>query len=149
LGAAVVTEHALSFSLVRARGFFLESARAGSADDHAFCCRDVIGFDEALVASEDPYAETPARLALVGLDDSATAWVAGWAEDVEQVRRRITIRRGDGAEITMVATLATYGPSVPVSLSVESIRVQRTRSILRSGVHPRAEVEAALGLRHD
>jgi hypothetical protein len=109
-------------------------------------CRDVIGFDEAIVAAEDPYAETPARIALVGLDGSATTWVARWAEDVEQVRRSLTIRRADGAEFTMVATLATYGTSVPVSLAVESIRVQRVRAILRSGVHPRAEVEAALGL---
>jgi hypothetical protein len=146
IGAAIASDHALPWRLARAHAYSLEPAGAFCGELGTLHCRDVVGFDDALEAAEDAYAETPARVALVGLDPSATAWVARWAEDVEQVRRNLTIRRADGAEVTMVATVATYGPSVPVSLAVESIRVQSTRAILRSGVHPRAEVEAALGL---
>jgi hypothetical protein len=129
-----------------APSFFIEPAAPVRDDVAALGCSDVVGFDEAVVAAEDPYAETPARVALVGLDEPASSWVADWAEDVEQVRRSLTIRRADGVEVTMVATLAAFGAMVPTSLAVESIRARACRAILRSGVHPRAEVDAALGV---
>jgi len=106
--------------------------------------RDVYGFREAMLAAEDPRAPTPPRLDLAGPDDAAAVWLEQWAEDVEQVRRRLTVRRFDDVEIIVVATLASFGSGVPTSLAVESIRSQATLAILRSGVHPRAEVDAAL-----
>jgi hypothetical protein len=107
-------------------------------------CGDVIGFHEAVLAAQDPHAPTPLRLALVRPDQGAEAWLERWAEDDVQVRRRLTVRRADGVEVTLVATLASFGGGVSPSLAVESIRLFATRAILRSGVHPRAEVEAAL-----
>jgi hypothetical protein len=109
-------------------------------------CRDVHGFAEALLSAEDPRAPTPSRLAVVGPDEGALAWLEQWAEDVDQVRRHLTVRRDDGAEVTLVATLATFGSHLPASLAVESIRARSGGAIHRSGVHPRAEVEAALAL---
>jgi hypothetical protein len=104
----------------------------------------VSGFREAVAAAQDPRAPTPLRLSLVSPDEEAAAWLERWSEDVEQVRRRVTVRRADGVEITVVATLASYGDGVPTSLAVESIRPLQGGAILRSGVHPRAEVEAAI-----
>lgn len=124
-----------------AHGFAISLPGAGAG-----ACRDVHGFDDALVSAEDPRAPTPARLVLVAPDERIAAWLERWAEDVEQVRRQLTVRRSDGAEITLVATLAAFGDGVPTSLAVESIRPLSGRAILRSGVHPRAEVEAALAL---
>lgn len=109
-------------------------------------CYDVRGFAEAVTAAEDPRAPTPSRLQVVGPDDHAAAWLERWSEDVDQVRRRLTVRRDGGAEITLVATLASFGPGVPASLAVESIRPRGGGAILRSGVHPRAEVDAALAI---
>jgi hypothetical protein len=104
----------------------------------------VSGFREAVVAAQDPRAPTPQRLAIVSPDEAGAAWLERWAEDVEQVRRRVALRRADGVEITVVATLASYGDGIPTSLAVESIRPLQGGAILRSGVHPRAEVEAAI-----
>lgn len=106
--------------------------------------RDVHGFREAMIAAEDPRAPTPTRLDLAGPDEAAAAWLESWAEDVEQVRRRLTVRRFDAVEITLVATLASFGDGIATSLAVESIRSDAGGAILRSGVHPRAEVDAAL-----
>jgi hypothetical protein len=60
------------------------------------------------------------------------------------VRRRLTVRRADGAEVSLLATLASFGCGVATSLAVESIQPLAGGAILRSGVHSRAEVEAAL-----
>jgi len=104
---------------------------------------------QGLDCAEDPRAPTPTRLDLAGPDEAAAAWLAHWAEDVEQVRRRLTVRRFDDVEITLIATIASFGGGVATSLAVESIRAQAGGAILRSGVHPRAEVDAALALRSD
>jgi hypothetical protein len=45
--------------------------------------------------------------------------------------------------VTLVATIASFGRGVATSLSVESVRA-RCGEIQRSGVHSRAEIEAAL-----
>ena len=97
-----------------------------------------------MLAAEDPRAPTPARLVLVGPDEETCAWLDRWSEDVEQVRRRLTLRRADGLEVSLVATLASFGCGVATSLAVESIQPLAGGAILRSGVHSRAEVEAAL-----
>jgi hypothetical protein len=117
-------------------------------DDAPLGCRDVRGFREATLAAQDARAPAPARLALVAPDDAMVAWLERWAEDAEHVRRRFTLRRADGAAITVVATIASFGAGIPTSLAVESIGLLAGGPILRSGVHSRAEVEAALA-RYD
>jgi len=143
-------------SYVREQRRFVLAAcgRAGACDacaspdsDQAheqLACRDVAGFREATIAAQDPRAPTPTRLTLVDPDDAATEFLARWAEDVEQVRRRLTVRRVDGVEVSLVATIASFGEGVATSLAVESIGALSGGAILRSGVHSRAEVEAAL-----
>jgi hypothetical protein len=112
-------------------------------------CREVRGFHEAAAAARDPGTAPPARLILAGLDPDGEAWLAAWAEDSERVRRTITIRRLlDDLELTAVATLASYGCGVAPALAVESIVAGSAcgvPALLRSGVHPKATVEAALG----
>lgn len=111
-------------------------------------CREVRGFHEAAIAARDPRAVAPSRLVLIGLDEAAEAWISDWAEDSEQVRRTITIRRQlDTLELTTVATLAAFGYGIDPALSVESITTVSTGvvpALLRSGVHPKAIIEAAL-----
>ncbi|MFT3770886.1 MAG: hypothetical protein QM820_36165 [Minicystis sp.] len=108
-------------------------------------CRRVHGFDEALEAARDPLAPAPLRLAISGLDDEAVAWVERWAEDADQVRRALVIRRAeDGAQVAIIATLASHGYGVPTSLAVESVRARETDDIRRSGVHLKVDVQAAL-----
>ena len=132
----------------RQRGFVL--APVGHDEQAApLGVREVHGFREAMLAAEDPRAPTPVRLALAGPDDAAATWLERWSEDVEHVRRRLTVRRCDGVEITLIATLASFGEGIATSLAVESIRSRAGGAILRSGVHPRAEVDAALALRAD
>jgi hypothetical protein len=115
-----------------------------TSGEGACSCHDVYGFPEAVQAAVDPRAPTPLRLGLVGPDESASAWLDRWAEDPVQIHRRVALRRADGVEITLVATLASYGEGVPTSLAVESILPIQGGAILRSGVHPRVEVEAAI-----
>jgi hypothetical protein len=68
-----------------------------------------------------------------------------WAEDAEQVWREMRIRRAsDGAEICVVATLASHGYGVPTALAVESVRARPDGDILRSGVYLRVDVERVL-----
>jgi hypothetical protein len=124
----------------RQHGFVLVPA----GDSGPLRCRDVLGFREAVLAAEDPRAPTPARLVLVGPDEETCAWLDRWSEDVEQVRRRLTLRHAGGIEVSLVATLASFGCGVATSLAVESIQPLAGGAILRSGVHSRAEVEAAL-----
>lgn len=112
-------------------------------------CREVRGFHAAVLAAEDPRAAMPPRLSLVGLDADAQAWIVTWSEDCERVRRTVSIRRLlDDRELTTVVTLASFGSGVETSLSIESLTAGPAGSIptlLRSGVHPRASLAAALG----
>ena len=110
-------------------------------------CREVHGFGEAVLAAQDWRVPLPARLVLHTPDEAAAAWLERWAEDAEQVRRHLTIRRSDGVEVGLIATIASFGAGVPTSLAVESIRLLDEMALHRSGVHSRAEVEAALA-RH-
>lgn len=111
-------------------------------------CADVIGFDEAAAAAMDPRLPPPARLAIESPDEAAAAWIERWSEDADQVRRQLVLCSTEGMEITLVATIASFGHGVATSLSVESIRAALGGDILRSGVHPKVEVEAALA-RYD
>ncbi|AKT40217.1 hypothetical protein [Chondromyces crocatus] len=119
-------------------------------DGHVIGCSEVRGFHDAVTAAENPGISLPARLVLRGLDQSALSWIDAWAEDCERVRRTISIRRLlDDREITMVVTLASYGSGVDPELWIESLTAGPAGGIpalLRSGVHPRALVDAALGL---
>jgi hypothetical protein len=82
---------------------------------------------------------------IVAPEEDALAWAEQWSEDAEQVRRSLVIRRvSDGAQIAVIATLASYGFGVPTSLAVESLRARETSDILRSGVHLKVDVAAAL-----
>jgi hypothetical protein len=114
-------------------------------------CREVRGFGEAFEAACDPRAPAPPRLVLAGLDAPAVAWLERWAEDTEQVRRALSIRRdADGAQVAVVATLSSHGFGVPTSLAVESVRAGEDDEIRRSGVHLKVDVMAALaGYLHD
>jgi hypothetical protein len=108
-------------------------------------CREVRGFADALAAARDPRAPAPARLVLVAPACGTRAWLDGWSEDAEQVRRSLVIRRAlDDVEIAVVATLASHGYGVPTSLAVESVRADGQTAISRSGVHLKVDVEAAL-----
>jgi len=109
-------------------------------------CREVRGFHEAATASRDPRAAPPPRLVLVGLAEDAAAWISAWAEDSERVRRTVTIRRLlDDLELSAVATLASFGYGIEPALAVESITAApggAVPALLRSGVHPKATIEA-------
>jgi hypothetical protein len=122
-------------------GFALESEGAPP-----IVCRDVRGFGEALSAARDPRAPAPQRLVIVAPDHAMAAWLDTWAEDAERVRRAVVVRRRvDAAGVSAVATLASHGYGVPTSLAVESISTGDDRDMfLRSGVHPKVDVAAAL-----
>jgi hypothetical protein len=121
-------------------GFWIEAGGTTRA-----ACHEVRGFGEALVAARDPLAPAPLRLVIAGLDDQARAWLARWAEDAEQVRRTVVLRRAaDGAQVAIIATLASHGFGVPTSLCVESVRSREGGDILRSGVHLKVDVQAVL-----
>jgi hypothetical protein len=107
-------------------------------------CRDVQHFHEAVLAADDHRVPLPSRLVLQAPDEATAAWLERWAEDTEHVRRCITIRRADGVEVSLIATIASFGSGVATSLVVESIRLLDDGALHRSGVHSRAEVEAAL-----
>lgn len=125
-------------------GFALEAEGAP-----AIACRDVLGFGEALRAAHDPYAPAPSRLVIVAPDRAMATWLDTWSEDPDRVRRAVVVRRRvDAAGVSAVATLASHGYGVPTSLAVESIAAGDGRDLfLRSGVHPKIEVEAALARR--
>lgn len=108
-------------------------------------CEDARGFSDALDAAIDGDKPAPARLVLVGADDPTVRWLDEWAEDVEHVRRTITLhRRDDAEEVTLVATLASHGYGIDTSLALESVQSSTSGELLRSGVHLRGAVEAAL-----
>lgn len=118
-------------------------------------CSDVRGFREAARAALDPAAALPARLVLAGAQ-RAPAWLERWAEDEERVHRTVTVRSvEEGVEITVIATLSSYGSGVDTQLAIASIRgsaglaapasaAAAATLFRRSGVHPKVEVEAAL-----
>lgn len=118
----------------------------GDAEEPLPCSR-VLGFGEAMLAAKDPTVPMPARLVIVTPGAATDAWLARWAEDCDQVRRTMTIcRRSDGSKVTAVVTLAAYGYGTDTSLAVESLTLPwQTRRIVRSGVHPKAFLEAVLG----
>lgn len=120
-------------------GFFLD---AGAA---RLPCGEVGGFVEALAAAADPLAPAPLRLVIVEPAPATSAWIEHWAEDDEQVRREVLVRRAhDGATVAVIATLASHGYGVPTAFAVESVRARLDGEILRSGVHLRVDVEAVL-----
>ncbi|HRI69001.1 MAG TPA: hypothetical protein PK156_32445 [Polyangium sp.] len=112
-------------------------------------CKVVRGFQEALDAAHDPGAPMPTRLVLVSPAVATFDWLAAWAEDDEQVRRRLTIRRHrDGAVVIAVVTLAAFGHATHTSLTVESLTLPTQRGrIVRSGVHPKSFL-AAIRAQH-
>jgi hypothetical protein len=125
-------------------GFFLD---AGAA---RLSCAEVGGFPEALTAAADPLAPAPSRLVIVEPAPATCAWIEHWAEDDEQVRREVLVRRArDGASVAVIATLASHGYGVPTALAVESVRARLDGDILRSGVHLRVDVEAVLAREHE
>ncbi|HVY46885.1 MAG TPA: hypothetical protein VHB21_13450 [Minicystis sp.] len=123
-----------------------------SDDSGDLSCIDVRGFRDAVNAAYDPRAAAPLRLAVVGPEADTAAWLDAWAEDVERVRRTILVsRRYDGKEVVAVTTLAAHGYGVETSLAVESVSASAAagaRDILRSGVHEKSAIEAALA-RYD
>lgn len=128
----------------RSRGFVIEVEGHGE-----LACGDIRGFREAALAATDPRALRPQRLVLVAPEGELRDWLAAWAEDAEQVRRTITLcRRFDGKVIRAVVTLLAFGYGVETALAVESVSVRRGEDegeeILRSGVHLKADIEAAL-----
>lgn len=129
--------------LDRAKSFGLVAREEPSIE---MTCFDVRGFREAFLAAIDPRAWAPTRLVVLGPDEAARAWLEAWSEDGERVHRAIKIaRKFDGRDVTIVATLASYGYGVETSLAVESIRSARgDDDLYRSGVHSIVEVEAAL-----
>ena len=136
-------------SLVLEEGFVIEAGvRGPRARGERLPCAHVRGFQDAVDAALDPSSAPPSRLVLVAPEDATSSWLERWAEDADQVRRALVIRRGrDGAEVAVVATLASHGYGVPTSLAVESVRAREDSDILRSGVHLKVDVAAALARR--
>jgi hypothetical protein len=128
----------------RPGGFVLEVDDA----EEELGCRHVRGFRDALAAASDPQADVPPQIVLVAPSPTAATWLARWAEDTRRVRRSITLRRvDDGARVTAVASLASYGYGIETALLVESIApvLPGLPGIVRSGVHPKEAVDAVLG----
>jgi hypothetical protein len=128
----------------RSRGFEVEVEGSGELG-----CGNIRGFREAALAATDARAMAPQRLVLVAPNGELRAWLAAWAEDAEQVRRTLTIcRRFDGKAIRAVVTLLAFGYGVETELAVESVSARRgdedSEEIVRSGVHLKADIEAAL-----
>lgn len=77
-----------------------------------------------------------------------TAFLARWSEDEACVRRTLAIRRlFDDKQVIAVVTLSSFGHGVEASLAVESVALDADDlEVLfgRSGVHPKATVDAAL-----
>lgn len=103
-------------------------------------CRLVRGFQDAVLAARDPRLPMPSRLVIISPDIATFNWLAAWSEDDEQVRRTISIRRrGDGAIVIAVVTLAAFGYATHTSLTIESLTLpSQGRRVVRSGVHPKS-----------
>jgi hypothetical protein len=123
-------------------GFVLEANGASAL----LPCKLVRGFQDAIAAAQDPRTPMPSRLVIVSPDVVTFEWLAQWAEDDQQVRRTLTIRRRcDGATVTAVVTLAAYGHATETALTVESLTLpSQRRRIVRSGVHPKSFLDAIL-----
>jgi hypothetical protein len=149
----VVTKAISPFSAGTGRGESEEGSMGFALEvgdtERPLGCRHVLGFREAVVAAQDPAAPAPARLVIVAPDPATDDWLARWSEDDTQVRRTLTIcRRRDNSKVTAVATIAAYGHGTDTSLAIESVTLPwRRRSIVRSGVHPKAFLEAVLALQ--
>jgi hypothetical protein len=128
----------------RARGFLLD-VNDGTG---GYRCGDVRGFREALMAADDPRAQVPLRLDLMVPDHAMMRFLARWSEDEVYVRRTVSIRRlFDDKQVITVATLSSFGHGVEPSLAVESVALdaEDLEALFgRSGVHPKATVDAAL-----
>jgi hypothetical protein len=114
-----------------------------------YLCGEVRGFREALAAADDPRATVPQRLVVMVPDRSMQDFLVRWSEDDRYVRRTITIARlFDEKQITAVVTLSSFGYGIDSSLAVESVAPtsgDEDALFCRSGVHPKATVEALLG----
>lgn len=117
-------------------GFFLEAEGASVP----LPCKLVRGFQQAIVAAQDPRTPMPSRLVIVSPEVVTFDWLAAWSEDDQQVRRTLGIRRrSDGATVIAVVTLAAFGYATPTSLTVESLTLpSQGLRIVRSGVHPKS-----------
>ena len=122
------------------RGFVLE------VDGATLPCGAIHGFREALLATLDPRAQAPLRLALLATSIELDAWLDAWSEDATQVRRAISIRRRlDSKRVTVIVTLASHGFGVDPSLSIESVvspRGDKPPKITRSGTYLKVDVAA-------
>ncbi|MEJ7735442.1 MAG: hypothetical protein WKG00_40430 [Polyangiaceae bacterium] len=119
--------------------FLVELDGAAGTDGSALFCPEVRGFDEALRAAEGG-TFAPTRLALAFVDSDAAAWLQAWSEDEETVERTVRVARlGDGASLTVVATLAIFGRGVDTALAVSAQALaagaRAARPPLDSGVY--------------
>jgi hypothetical protein len=122
-------------------GFILEVDEVdGDGPGGLLPCRRVGGFQEAIVAAQDPRLPIPRRLVLVSPEVATFDWLAAWSEDDQQVRRTLRIRRScDGATIIAVVTLAAFGQATHTALTIESLTLpSQGRRVVRSGVHPKS-----------
>lgn len=54
------------------------------------------------------------------------AWIAAWATDTSEARRRMTItRQVDGQKIRIVGTLLCHGQGVATTIRIESLETSR------------------------
>lgn len=116
-------------------------------DDGPFEVGEVRGFRAALLAAEDAAAPMPRRLVFARPDDELRQYLACWSEDSERVRRGFTIGGREG-RLLAVVTLSSFGPGVEPSLAIESLTPACDAPgalFRRSGVHPKVDVDAALG----
>jgi hypothetical protein len=106
---------------------------------------DVRGFRAALLAAEDAAVPMPRRLVLARPDEPLCEYLAAWSEDVERVRRCLTIGGREG-RLQAVVTLSSFGSGVEPSLAIESLTPacdDLDALFRRSGVHPKVDVDAA------
>jgi hypothetical protein len=135
--AGVAWMHARGLPDAPPRGFRVELDGAPATEGDALFCPEVRGFDEALRAASDGRLAPP-RLALASVDSAAAGWLEAWSEDPEAVERTVRVARlADGASLTVVATLAIFGPGVDTSLAVAAVApdTRAPRPPLDSGVY--------------
>ena len=73
----------------------------------------------------------------------AMAWLARWSEDEGRVRRTLTVRRcEDGAEVTLVATLCSFGYGVDTALAHRRAAVDELREGRLEAVRRRVVLDA-------
>jgi hypothetical protein len=138
-GAAtgVALMHARRLPHASTPGFVVELDAAPATEGSALFCPEVRGFDEALRAAGNGRL-APARLALASVDAAAAGWLQTWSEDEDAVERTVRVARlADGASLTVVATLAIFGPGVDTALAVARVApdARAPRPPLDSGVY--------------